>query len=99
MRDSRGNLVKGPSTVPVKVHATTTADRSSIAELPGQVDLTIIKCFTRDAPVGTWARVVYAGREWDLAAPPRFSPGMSKATNFVSFTLRSRPGIVMDPVA
>lgn len=99
MRDSRNNLVKVPSDTPIKVHATTTADRSSIAELPGQVDMSIIKCVTRDAPVGSWARIIYAGKEWDLASPPRYSPGMSKATRFVSFTLRSRPGVVADPDA
>lgn len=99
MRDSRNNLVKVPSDTPVKVHATTTFDRSSIAELPGQIDLSVIKCVTRDAPVGSWARVVFDDQEWDLAAPPRFSPGMSKNTRFVSFTLRSRPGKATMPNA
>jgi hypothetical protein len=99
MRDSRNNLVKVPSETPVKMRATTTFDRSSIAELPGQVDVEVIKCVTRDAPVASWARIVYNDREWDLAAPPRFSPGMSKATRFVSFTLRSRPGHVPTPSA
>lgn len=98
-RDSRNNLVKVPSDTPIKLHATTTLDRSSIAELPGQIDVSVIKCVTRDAPVGAWARVIYDGREWDLAAPPRFSPGMSKATQFVSFTLRSRPGKAANPDA
>ena len=92
MRDSRGNLVKVPSDKAVTVRATTSFDRSSMAELPGQVDLSVIKCVTRDAPVGSWARIEYDGREWDLASPPRFSPGMSKSTAFVSFTIRSRPG-------
>jgi len=90
-RDSRNNLVKVPSETPIEVRATTTADRSSTAELPGQIEVSVIKCMTRDAPVGAWARVVHEGREWDLASPPRFSPGRSKATRFVSFTLRSRP--------
>lgn len=99
MRDSRNNLVKVPATEPIKVRATTSYERSSIAELPGQIDLSVVKCVTRSAPVGSWARVVYDNREWDLAAPPRFSPGMSKATAFVSFTLRSRPGIVATPNA
>ena len=99
MRDSRNNLVKILSERPVRVRATTSIDRSSIAELPGQIDLSVIKCVTRDAPVGSWARVVYDNREWDLAAPPRYSPGMSKATAYVSFTLRSRPGIVETPDA
>ena len=91
VRDSRNNLIKVPATEPVEVRATTTQDRSAIAELPGQIDLTAVKCVARDAPVGSWARVVYDDREWDLASPPRFSPGMSKSTRFVSFTLRSRP--------
>jgi hypothetical protein len=90
-RDSRNNLVKIPAEVPVEVRATTSYDRSSIAELPGQIEVSVIKCVTRDAPVGSWARVVYDGKEWDLASPPRFSPGRSKATRFVSFTIRSRP--------
>lgn len=99
MRDSRNNLVRVPSDVPVKIRATTSADRSSIAELPGQVEVSIIKCVTRDAPVGSWARVVYNDQEWDLASPPRRSPGMSKASQFISFTLRSRPGKVLNPSA
>lgn len=91
MRDNRNNLVKIPSDTPVEVRATTSIDRSSTAELPGQIEVSVVRCVTRDAPVGAWARVVYDGKEWDLAAPPRFSPGRSKATRFVSFTLRSRP--------
>ena len=91
MRDSRGNLVKVPATEPVEVRATTSQDRSAIAELPGQIEISVIKCITRDAPIGSWARVVYDGKEWDVASPPRFSPGRSKTTRFVSFTLRSRP--------
>lgn len=91
MRDSRGNLVKIPATTPVEVRATTSVDRSSIAELPGQIEVEVLRCVTRDAPVGSWARVVYNNKEWDLVSPPRFSPGRSKATKFVSFTLRSRP--------
>lgn len=98
-RDSRNNLVKVPATEPVRVRATTTYDRSSVAELPGQIDVSVLKCVTRDAPVGTWARIVYNGQEWDLAEPARFSPGVSKATRFVSFKLRSRPGKVPNPSA
>ena len=98
-RDSRNNLVKVPSETPVKVRATTSYDRSSIAELPGQIDVDVLKCVTRDAPVGSWARIIHDGKEWDLASPPRFSPGASKATRFVQFTLRSRPGTVVEPSA
>jgi len=98
-RDSRNNLVKVPSETPVKVLATTSYDRSSIAELPGQIDVDVLKCVARDAPVGSWARIIHDGKAWDLATPPRFSPGVSKATRFVQFTLRSRPGTVAEPDA
>jgi hypothetical protein len=65
-------------------------DRNASAELPGQVDVKIIRCVARDAPVGSWVRVVFAGEEWDLAAPPHFGAGVSKATRNVTFTIRSR---------
>ena len=99
VRDKRGNLIRLPSDTPVKVRATTSLDRSSIAELPGQIEVEIVKCITRSAPIASWARVVYDGRDWDLAAPPRFAPGTSKSTSHVSFTLRSRMGDVVAPDA
>lgn len=91
--NSRGTPVKVPSRTAVRVRVTTTEDRSQVAELSGQIDTQVIKCHARSAPVGTWARVVYQGREWDLAEPPRFSAGVSKATRHVEFLLRSRSGL------
>jgi len=88
--NSRGDRVRVPSETPVPVRVSMSKDRNATAELPGQVDVKIIRCVTRDAPIGAWARVVFEGEEWDVAAPPHFSAGVSKATRNVTFTLRSR---------
>lgn len=97
--DSRGNKLKVPSDTPVKIRCTTAADASSTAELPGQVTSLAVKVITRSAPIGSWAKVVYDGWEWDVAAPPRFVKGLSKATSHVTFQLRSRNIHHADPIA
>ena len=88
--DARGNRVRLPSDTPVKVRVTTSEDRSSDAELPGQVSSKLVRCIARSAPITTWARVDYDGESWDLAAPPRVSKGLTRATSHVEFILRSR---------
>jgi hypothetical protein len=40
--------------------------------------------------VGSWARIEFEGEDWDLAAPARFSPGLSRNTQHVEFIIRSR---------
>lgn len=91
--NDRGLPIKTPSKTPVRVRVTTTKDRSQIAELSGQIDTDIIKCFARTAPLGSWARIVMNGEEYDLAEPPRFAPGVSRASKHVEFTIRSRSGL------
>lgn len=88
--NDRGIPLKVASDTPVTIYVSTMEDRSSNAELPGQVTAKVIRCQTRWAPLGSWARVVYNDEEWDVAIPPRFTPGVSKATQHVEFTLRSR---------
>lgn len=88
--NKRGDHIKVPSDKPVEVRVSMTHDTNQAAELPGQVDVKIIKCLARAAPVGTWARIVYQDEEWDLAAPPHRSVGVSKNTAAVSFIIRSR---------
>jgi hypothetical protein len=88
--NQRGEKVRLPSETPVAVRVSMSKDRNSTAELPGQVDVKVIRCVARKAPVGSWVRVVYDGEEWDLAAPPHHSEGVSKRTRNVTFTLRSR---------
>ena len=89
-RNARGDEVRVPADVPVKIRVTTSSQRQGDAELPGQVSIKAMRCIARDAPVGSWARIVFRGEEWDLAAPPRFTPGVSRNTQHVEFVIRSR---------
>ena len=88
--NNRGDVVRVPAAVPVEVWVTTSAQRQGDAEIPGQVSIKSMRCITRTAPVGSWARIVFQGEEWDLAVPPRFTPGLSRATAHVEFIIRSR---------
>ena len=88
--NNRGDRVRVPAETPVEVWVTASAQRQGDAEIPGQVSIKSVRCIARSAPVGSWARVVYQGEEWDLAAPPRFTKGLSRATEHVEFILRSR---------
>jgi hypothetical protein len=88
--NNRGDRVRIPAETPVEIWVTTSAQRQGDAEIPGQVSIKSMRCITRSAPVGSWARIVFAGEEWDLATPPRFTPGLSRATQHVEFIIRSR---------
>lgn len=88
--NARGDEVRVPSTTPVEVKVTTSYQRQGDAEIAGQVSVKTVRCIARSAPVGSWARVVYRGEEWDLAVPPRFTPGASRNTEHVEFVIRSR---------
>lgn len=88
--NARGDRVRVPAETPVEVWVTTSTQRQGDAEIPGQVSIKSMRCITREAPVGSWARIVYNGEEWDLATPPRFTAGLSKATAHVEFIIRSR---------
>lgn len=88
--NARGDRIRVPAETPVEVWVTTSSQRQGDAELAGQVSIKSMRCITRSAPVGSWARIVFLGEEWDLATPPRFTPGLSRATQHVEFIIRSR---------
>lgn len=88
--DKRGNTISIPSETPVKIRVSTSIDQGSDAELAGQVSVKVLRVITRHAPLESWARIVYAGEEWDLAYPPRQTPGVSRATRHTEFGIRSR---------
>lgn len=88
--NARGDEVRVPAIEPVEIRVTTSAQRQGDAEIPGQVSIKTMRCIAREAPVGSWARIVFRGEEWDLAAPPRFTPGVSRNTKHVEFVIRSR---------
>lgn len=88
--NARGERVRVPAEEPVEIWVTSSSQRQSDAELAGQLSIKSMRCITRSAPVGSWARIVFRGEEWDLATPPRFTPGLSRATQHVEFIIRSR---------
>ena len=94
--DSLGNTLKRPSGEGLTIKVTSSEDRSSDAELPGQVSNKVVRIMARQVPVGSWSRVVYNGEEWDLASPPRFTPGVTKRLAHIEFTIRSRNRLQAD---
>jgi hypothetical protein len=94
--DSLGNKVKRPSGVGIDIRVTSSEDRSSDAELPGQVTNKVVRIMARQVPIGSWSRVIFNGEEWDLASPPRFTPGASTRLKHIEFTIRSRNRLLAD---
>lgn len=95
--NSRGSVEWAPDTEnPIRLRVTTTGDRSQIADLTGQVDVEVMRVKTRTYPGrlgGTWSRVLLDGVEYDLAEPPRYTKGPSRALSHWTFTLRSRANL------
>lgn len=96
VHDSLGNRVKRPSGVGIDIRVTSSEDRSADAELPGQVSNKVIRIMARQVPIGSWSRVIFNGEEWDLASPPRFTPGATKRLRHIEFTIRSRNRLLAD---
>lgn len=96
---SRGDMKKVPADEPVTIRVTTTEERSQIADLPGQIDVVIVRVIARTLPTApdgtpsTFARIMYQGQEYDMAEPPRRSFGVSRATDHWEFKLRSRSNL------
>jgi len=88
--NARGDSLRVPATTPVEIRVVVTAQRQGDSEMAGQVSTKVLFVMARSAPVGSWARVVFRGEEWDLASPPHFSVGISKQTQHVEFIIRSR---------
>lgn len=95
----RGDTKKIPSDTPVPIRCTTSEDRSQIADLPGQIDVHILRVVARRIPVAedgtppTWARIMYQGQEYDMSEPPRKAMGPSRAIEHWEFKLRSRANL------
>lgn len=89
--DSDGNPVRVPGRESYTRRATVAEERQSDAELPGQVSNKVVRIVVRDAPgLDSYAEIWFRGERWDLAAPPHFSNGVSRAVRHVELTLRSR---------
>lgn len=94
--DSFGNIVRRPSGDGIELRVTSSEDRSSEAELPGQVSNKVVRILARQVPAGSWSRIIYAGEEWDLASPPRMTTGATKRLKHIEFTIRSRNRLQVD---
>lgn len=85
-----GNAQQVPNyAAPVTRRVNVSTDRQSYAELPGHVDVKVLKVSTRALPAETHSVVILRGEEWDVAVPPVES-NISKTTTHISMILRSR---------
>lgn len=85
-----GNEVHVPNyATPVTRWVNATTDRQSFAEVPGHVDVKVLKISTRALPAATNSLAIFRGEEWDVAIPPTTSQ-VGRATEHIAITLRSR---------
>lgn|SRR5699024_1735122 len=97
--NNRGDLKLIPADTPVRIRCTTSQERSQMADVPGQVDIQILRVTARRIPTGeggrpaTWSRIVYQGQEYDMGEPPRLNKGATRRTDHWTFTLRSRSNL------
>ena len=92
--DKRGNRVRmATDRVVHKVRVAPQPERSSKAEVPGQMTVDVVSLRTRAdlSGVDMWSRVFYRGRWYDLAAPPAYHRG-TRPTRHWTITCRFRPG-------
>lgn len=93
-RDARGNELwtvdDNNLPEPIVFRATTSYDRGAKAELTGQVNIPVLRVLTRFVPGSVYGRIRYAGQMWDIAAPPRQTPGATSSLQHTEFTIRGR---------
>lgn len=90
-QDVDGNEIRFPGSETYTRRATVASDRQADAELPGQVANKVVRLTIRDAPgLDSYAEIRFRGEQWDLAGPPHFSNGASRAIKHVEITIRSR---------
>lgn len=89
--DIDGNPIRVAGDEWYERRATVAEDRQADAELPGQVSNKVVRVVVRDAPgIDSYAGINFRGERWDLAGPPHFSNGVSRAIKHVEILLRSR---------
>lgn len=93
-QDRRGNITAAPNGLdgPYEVTVAFIPQRSSRAEVPGQMQVNVNRIIVRhDMPdVDLWSRVEVNGKVWDVAAPPAYHHG-TRRTRHLSIDLRERP--------
>lgn len=94
--DRRGSpqLVADMDSPPYELRAAIVPLRGTRAEVPGQQHIKIYTMITTDElpDVGIWSRVLWQGRYYDVAAPPRYHHG-TRRTRHWSTDIRERPTV------
>ena len=94
MKNSRGESQWAPDrSAPQRVRMGITADRTSRAEVRGNVEIEVyeVRLPFRLRGVGPGAVVVWDGSEWDVAAPPLLRPTRTHSTRHITVQIRRRP--------
>ncbi len=93
--DRRGNKVlrADPDSV-IEATAWGIPQRSSVAEMPGQQQINVIRVGTKAhlEGVGSWSIAEWDGAVWDVAAPPAYHHGAGRHVRHWSIDLREKPG-------
>lgn len=91
--DNRGNVTQVPVPAsPHQVRAAFIPQRSARAEVPGQMEINVIRMIVAHDLEGVdlWSRVEALGKVWDVVTPPSFHVG-TRHTRHWSIDLRERP--------
>lgn len=91
--DNRGNVTQVPVLAnPHQVRAVFIPQRSSRAEVPGQMEINVTRMIISHDLEGVdlWSRVEAMGKTWDVVTPPAYHHG-TKHVRHWSIDLRERP--------
>jgi hypothetical protein len=91
--DRRGNKVLAPDLEsPVTTRVWIFPQRSARAELPGQMEINVVRIGTdyNLGEVGLWSHVDFLGKTWDVVTPPAYHHGTRQVRHW-SMDLRERP--------
>lgn len=95
VRDARGNvtITVNMDVPPIPERAAIVPDRGSRAELPGQQQIDVYRVLVdMDVPdLHSWARITWAGDDWDVIAPPEIRTGVRRHTRHQTILIRRRP--------
>lgn len=77
---------------PIRTTAAESAQRSSRAEVPGQVEVNVVRLLVEANLEGVtlWSEVEWRGSTWDIAAPPAYRHGTRHVRHW-SIDIRERP--------
>ena len=89
----RGDVVRSPTADYHEVRAAVVADRSARAEVPGQMQIDVVRFLVphKLENVDLWSRIWWDGRWWDIAAPPALRIGRHRHNRHWTIVARARP--------